>query len=266
MRQPSTSLRAIPPTALSASPRVDKPERRSISYHEGSGSPMAGLAVTDRPREKLARAGVQALGDNELVALLLGSGTRARGSLVVAQDVLTAAGGVQGLVRVERDELRRIIGVGESKAARILAAVELGRRTLVAEAGRRLRLMTPKAAAEFLGPQFASHRLERFGVLLLDAKHQVIRTEILSVGSLESTLADPREVFRTAMLASAANVVAFHNHPTGDPSPSPDDRAITARLRAAGELMGIHLADHIILADGGYFSFREEAEAERRRR
>jgi DNA repair protein RadC len=239
--------------------RVRALEAASISYHEGSGSPMAGLAVADRPREKLARVGVASLGDNELVALVLGSGTRARGALVVAQDLLATAGGVQGLSRIERDELCRIVGVGESKAARILAAVELGRRTLVARSGRRPRLLTPKAVADFLGPQFAGHRRERFGVLLLDVKHQVIRTEILSVGSLEGTLADPREVFRTAALASAASVVVFHNHTTGDPSPSLADRAVTDRLRAAGEIMGIDLADHIILAEGRYFSFREEA-------
>lgn len=217
------------------------------------------MAPADRPREKLVRAGVEALGDNELLALVLGSGTRTRGALTLGQDVLTAAGGVQGLIRLGMDELTRLSGVGLPRAARLLAAVELGRRALTAESGERLQVGKPADAARFLMARYGGHRVERMGVMLLDLKRRVIRTTILSVGLLDNSLAHPREIFREAVVGSAASVVVFHNHPSGDPTPSVNDREITRRLADAGEVMGIQLMDHIILGEGGYFSFWEEA-------
>jgi DNA repair protein RadC len=220
---------------------------------------MTMVAPSDRPREKLMRVGAEALGDNELLALLLGSGTRARGALVLGQDVLATAGGVQGLARLGIDELTRVSGVGVPRAARLLAAVELGRRVLAPEHGQRLQLRKPTDAAHYLMARYGGHRVERVGVMLLDLKRRVIRTTILSVGSLDNSLAHPREIFREAVIGSAASVVVFHNHPSGDPAPSANDRQITHRLTEAGEVMGIHVMDHIILGDGAYFSFWEEA-------
>ena len=220
---------------------------------------MARLAVVDRPREKLARAGVEALGDNELLALVLGAGTRSRGALSVAQDILDAARGVQGLGRLGLDELYRVPGVAESRAARVLAAVELGRRALT-PAQACVPILSAKAAAVYLLPRYSGFGVERFGVMLLDSKHRVIRTMILSTGSIETSLAHPRDVYRAAALASASSVVVFHNHPSGDPTPSMDDYAVTNRLAEAGRIMGIDLADHIILGQGdSYFSFSEGA-------
>ena len=220
---------------------------------------LTSMAPADRPREKLVRAGVEGLGDNELLALVLGSGTRTRGALTLGQDVLTAAGGVQGLIRLGVDELTRLSGVGLPRAARLLAAVELGRRVLTAETGERLQVGKPADAARFLMARYGGHRVERMGVMLLDLKRRVIRTTILSVGLLDNSLAHPREIFREAVVGSAASVVVFHNHPSGDPTPSVNDREITRRLADAGEVMGIQLMDHIILGEGGYFSFWEEA-------
>jgi len=215
------------------------------------------ISPQDRPREKLARAGVGSLGDNELVALLLGTGVKERSALIVAQDVLEMAGGVRGLSRVGMDELRRVSGVGSPRAARLLAAVELGRRALTSEAGDRPRFAASADVGRYLLPLHGGHREERFGVLMLDSKSRLIRSEILSVGSLDASIAHPREVFRAATLASAAAVAVFHNHPSGDPLPSPDDLLLTTRLVRAGEVMGITVLDHIILGDGRWFSFRD---------
>jgi DNA repair protein RadC len=218
---------------------------------------MTSVAPQDRPREKLARAGVGSLGDNELVALLLGTGFRARSALTVAQDVLERTGGVRGLARAGVDELRRIAGVGAPRAARLLAAVELGRRAVTGEAGERPRLATSAAVAQYLLPLYGSHREERFGVAMFDSKCCLIRTEIVSVGSLDTSIAHPREIFRAAALASASTIAVFHNHPSGDPAPSPDDLVLTRRLVQAGEVMGIDVVDHVILGDGRWFSFRQ---------
>jgi len=215
------------------------------------------VAPQDRPREKLARAGVGALGDNELVALLLGTGVRARNVLAVAQEVLAAAGGVRGLARLTVDELRRVPGVGASRAARLLAAAELGRRAVTGEGGERPRLRTPAEVGRYLLPLYGGYREERFGVVMLDSKSRVIRSETLSVGSIDASIAHPREVFRAATVASAAQIAIFHNHPSGDPMPSPDDVLLTRRLVQAGQVMGIDVVDHIILGDGRWFSFRD---------
>ena len=217
---------------------------------------MRGLAAQDRPREKLARVGAGSLGDNELIAVLLGTGVRSRDALVVAQDVLVAARNAGGLTRLGVDELVRVPGVGASRAARVLAAVELGRRTIMQEAGERPQLSTPEAVGRYLLPLFGGHREERFGVVMLDAKNRLIRAELISVGTVSASLAHPREVFRAATVASASSIAVFHNHPSGDPRPSDDDVTLTRQLVAAGDVMGIQVVDHIILGDGRWFSFR----------
>jgi DNA repair protein RadC len=214
------------------------------------------VALGDRPREKLARAGAGALGDNELLALLIGTGIRGRGALAVAQDLLDRSAGVRGLLHMGLDDLRRVGGIGGPRAARVLAAIELGRRAVVAEGGDRPRFMNANDVGRYLLPLYGGHRVERFGVLLLDSKNRLIRTAILSVGSLDASIAHPREIFREAAIASAASVVVFHNHPSGDPEPSGEDVLLTKRLVQAGEIMGITLADHVILGEGRWFSFR----------
>lgn len=238
--------------------RVPAAECASISYHEGPG-PMTRVPVDDRPREKLARAGVDTLGDNELLALVIGAGTRARSALTVAQDIIAVADGLSGLARLGSDDLERVTGIGAVRAAQVLAAVELGRRTLTRESPGRPRFLTPEDAANYLMPRFATFVVERLGVMLLDQKQRLIRTTVVSTGTLDATLAHPRDVFRPAVAASAAAVVVFHNHPSGDPTPSTLDRLLTRRLDQAGEMLGIELADHIILGDGMYFSFKEES-------
>lgn len=226
--------------------------------------PVSGPALTvreldprDRPREKLVRAGATGLGDNEIIAVLLGSGVPSHCALALSRDVLRLAGGLAGLSSLGFDQLRQITGIGMSRAARLLAALELGRRALTMGRGERRRFATPTELAEYLLPLYGGHHVERFGVVLFDGKGRLIRATILSIGSADAALVHPREVFREAMVASAAAMVVFHNHPSGDPFPSPEDRVLTQRLMLAGEVVGIRMIDHIILGEGRWYSFRD---------
>lgn len=215
------------------------------------------LAPDDRPREKLGRVGPSGLGDNELLAIVIGAGTPEASALALANVLLATAGGLRGLLRIGRDELIGIKGFGQARAAQVLAAIELGRRIVTHRPDERVQLRCPRDAAAFLLPEYGSRPVEQFGVVLLDTRHRVIRTRLLSVGSLDGTVVQPRDVFREAMLASAAAVVLFHNHPSGDPEPSHEDATLTLRLAAAGELMGISVIDHLVLGDGRYCSLKE---------
>ena len=218
---------------------------------------MKDLLPADRPREKLLRLGAAALGDNELVALVVGSGTRRAGALGLANELLRRSGGLHGLARSKADDLARIEGVGVARAARVVAALELGRRRLAQGPEARVQLRSPRDAAAFLLPTYGARAVEQFGVVLLDSKHRVLRTAIIASATLNSTIVQPRDVFREAVLGAAASVVAFHNHPSGDPTPSADDVELTRRLRAAGTLMGVELVDHIVLGEVEYCSLKE---------
>lgn len=224
---------------------------------------MKEVAPHDRPREKLERLGPSALGDNELMALVLGSGSRALDVLELSNAVLDQCGGLHGLTRAAAADLRRIPGVGGARAAQVLAAVELGRRTLVRTHADRPRLNTTRLLASYLLPQHGSRPVEQFGIVLLDTKHRLLQIQLVSTGSLDSTVAHPREVFREAIAGRAAAIVLFHNHPSGDPHPSADDVALTVRLVGAGEVVGIDVLDHLILADQRYYSFMEAGQLPR---
>ena len=214
-------------------------------------------AANDRPREKLARLGAAALGDNELLAIVLGHGRARASALDLANTVLAETGGLHGLVRVRYESLTRLHGIGAARAAQIAAAIELGRRTLTRASLERVQLASPRAVAEFLLPLYGAQPVEQFGVLLLDTKHRVLRARVLSIGTLDASVVHPREVFREATAANAAAIVLFHNHPSGDPDPSEEDVTLTRRMVAAGVLMGIDVIDHVILGDVRYHSMRE---------
>ena len=218
---------------------------------------MKAVPPHDRPREKLERLGAAGLGDNELLALVLGSGARGIDVLELANRLVERAGGLHGLTRASPGDLKRVSGIGRSRAAQILAAVEVGRRTLLRGVADRPRLTSPRQLAAYLLPQYGAGVVEQFGIVLLDTRHRLIRIKIVSIGSLDSAVVHPREVFREAASASAAAIVLFHNHPSGDPTPSPDDLALTTRMVSAGDIMGIDVVDHLILADQRYFSLVE---------
>jgi DNA repair protein RadC len=218
---------------------------------------MKELSLDDRPREKLLRHGAVSLGDNELVALVIGQGSRSGGALSVANNLLATHGGVHGLAQSTPGELARVAGIGRARSVQIVAALELGRRTLTRAATARFRLANPRDAAAYLLPRFGARPVEQFGIVLLDSKHRVTRTAILVSGTLNTSIVEPRDVFREAALGSAAAIVAFHNHPSGDPTPSPEDVDLTRRLAAAGTLMGIELLDHLVIGDQRFCSLKE---------
>jgi DNA repair protein RadC len=234
-------------------------DRLADDGHRADTRGVRDVAPSERPREKLLGRGASALADHELVAVLLGAGVRRRDVLAVAAQVLAAGGGPSGLATLAPARLMREPGVGPARAARLLAAVELGRRALAPRVTVRPRLATPAAVAAFLTPEHGRHRDEHFGVLLLDTKHRLLRVVPISHGTLDASLVHPREVFRAASEHSAAALVLFHNHPSGDPAPSVDDLQLTRRLVDAGELMGIAVVDHVVLGDGCWHSLRESS-------
>jgi DNA repair protein RadC len=188
---------------------------------------MKELSPDDRPREKLLRHGAAALGDNELVALVLGNGSRSGNALSVANALLAAHGGLHGLTRTTCRDLMRIVGIGEARAAQIVAAMELGRRTLTHAPRARLQIRRPQDAVDYLMPRYAARPVEQFGIVLLDTRHRVMRTGGAGGRTLNSSVVEPRDVFREAAIGGATAIVIFHNHPSGDPTPSPEDVALT---------------------------------------
>lgn len=220
----------------------------------------ANRAAPRGARERLLEQGPEILSDADLLALLLRTGRSGRDAAAVAGQLLEAHRGLRGLARAMAAELRREPGVGDVKAASLVAAFELARRL----AGRRLRPGDPiRSAADVyrhFHPWLRDARSERFVVLLLDGRHRVIRPVTASTGTLTASLVHPREVFAPALREPAAAVVLVHNHPSGDPTPSREDREITARLAQAGELLGIRVVDHVVVAEGGYHSLREDGD------
>jgi DNA repair protein RadC len=218
---------------------------------------VKGVGAHDRPREKLTDLGSAALGDNELLAVVIGCGIRAMNALAIANEVLERAGGLHGLGRTSHETLRQMPGLGSARAAQVLAALELGRRSLLPRPHARIQLRSPRDVATYLLPTYGGRATEQFGVVLLDTKHRVLRTSIVSLGTLDSTVVHPRDVFREAATAGASALVLFHNHPSGDPTPSADDVELTTRLMDAGELMGIKVLDHVVLGEGQFCSLKE---------
>lgn len=197
------------------------------------------------------------MGDHELLAMVIGPGGATGPALELAQGLLSERGGLVGLTRVGADELSRVRGVGIARAAKVLAAIELGRRTLSIRPAPRTRFASSRELAAYLLPPFGARGVEQYGVVLLDARFAHLKTTVLSVGTADASLVHPRDIFREAVLVQASGVVVFHNHPSGDPSPSEADTVLTGRLAAAAALMGIELVDHIILADSRYYSYRD---------
>jgi len=219
------------------------------------------MPAGERPREKLLARGPTALIDPELIAILLGSGLPCANAIEVARQLLEKYKSLTGLSRCNVDELRKIRGIGKAKAMHLVAAFQLGRR-LANERLTRQKLDSPELVYELLEAEMRALHKESLRVILLDTRYHHLATEQVSLGSVNESIAHPRDVFRPALVASAYAVIVVHNHPSGDPSPSQSDHSLTRRLAEAAELLQIKLLDHVIIggpAEGRqpYFSFRE---------
>ena len=208
-------------------------------------------------RDRLLRRGGAALRDEEVLAVLLGSGAPEPPMETVARELIAVAGGLRQLFACTQAEMCELGGIGVQRAARLLACAEIGRRTM-GETLRRGRLFrSSRDVFRHYAPLFRDLRVEQFRALLLDGKHRVLREELVSQGTLTSSPVHPREVFGPAMRHAAAAMVLVHNHPSGDPTPSADDLDVTRRLRDVGQLVGIQILDHVIIGDGSFASLAD---------
>jgi len=227
--------------------------------------PVKMLPAEERPRERLLRHGPEKLTDAELLAILLRTGVPGHSVIELAHRLLhhceseDPEAPLVRLLRLTEAEIRRVVpGIGPAKLCQILAALQLGWRTR--QETQRLRtyeVSNPKAVFDFMAPRLSRREQEQFMVILLNAKNHVLNVEEVTVGTQTSTLVHPREIFKAAIRQNAHAVVLIHNHPSGDPTPSREDREITRRLIEAGKLIGIEVLDHLVIGEGRFISFRE---------
>lgn len=220
-----------------------------------------GARSPDRPRERLSRLGPAALADAELLALILRTGDRQQDAWSLARNLIERFAGLDGLLGASGSAIEAMPGLGPAKSASLRAALELAQRVASQPLEQGKPIRGPGDVQAHFESRIRHLRRESFHVVLLDGRHRLIAVEEVSVGTLTASLVHPREVFREAIRCAAGSLLLVHNHPSGDPRPSAEDRAVTARLRAAGDLVGIQVVDHVIVSEGGYFSFREAGEA-----
>ena len=218
---------------------------------------IQGLPGAERPRERLYWNGPEALADAELLALQLGSGTRGRSAADLAREMLATYGSLAGVAAREAVELARVTGVGPAKAARLAAAFEIGRRLRARTPGVRVVLSAPADVYAAFGPLMEDLPREVFRVALLDAQNGLLRDQVISEGTLSASLVHPREVFKPAILESAASVILLHNHPSGDPTPSREDIRLTRQLVECARLLELRVHDHVVIGRGRYVSLAE---------
>ncbi len=216
------------------------------------------LPVNERPREKLLKYGVSSLSNAELIAVIIRTGYKNDNAIDLANRILSLdSSGISYLSQVTVEELTKINGVGQCKAAQIIAAIELGKRISSRSGDTKLKVNSPIVIVELLMEEMRYLKKEHFRVVLLDTKNQIISIEEISIGNLNSSIVHPREVFNIAIKRSANSIILVHNHPSGDPTPSKEDIDITYRLIEAGDIIGIKVLDHIVIGDNKYVSFKQ---------
>lgn len=210
----------------------------------------------ERPRERLRDAGAGSLSTSELLAILLNTGIKGESVTTMAQRLLHECGGLTGLMRMDFVELASVRGVGESKASKVKAAFELGRRLSVLSDEGRPRIESPEDVVQLLGIEMAALQQEQLRVVLLDTKNRVLGTRMVYQGSANSASIRSAEVFRDAVRHNAVGIVLVHNHPSGDPTPSSADVSVTSELVAAGDVLDIKVLDHLIIGQGRHVSLK----------
>lgn len=216
------------------------------------------LPREERPRERMLQFGARILSNSELIAILLRTGTVAESAIGLAQRVLKEAGGIRGLVDMSTAQLTAIKGIGNAKALQLQAGIELGRRLAQSELDPAFIVRSPEDVARYVMEDLRYLQKEHFVCLFLNTKNHVIARETLSIGSLNASIVHPREVFRAAIQRGSASLICIHNHPSGDPTPSPEDIDMTHRLVQAGQVIGIEVLDHLIIGDQKYVSLKEQ--------
>lgn len=224
---------------------------------DSRGVVLRELPKEERPRERLLQFGAEALSNAELLAILIRTGTISESAVKLADKVLAAAGDLRNLVDLTVEQLETIKGIGKAKALQLKAGIELGRRLSRSGLQDMPLIKSPKDAADLVSDELKYLQKEHFVVLFLNTKNRVIGKETLSIGSLNASIVHPREVFRSAIQRSSASIICAHNHPSGDPAPSQEDIEVTRRLRDAGQLIGITMLDHLIIADQSFVSMKE---------
>jgi len=216
------------------------------------------LPRQERPRERLQKFGPEALSAQELLALVIGRGIPKKSVISIAQELLTRFGNVKAISQATIEELSQIKGIGLAKAAQIKACFELGKREDLELEMINFDIKNPESVVKAIRASIKDKAKEHFKLILLNPRNKIIRISTISIGTLNASLVHPREVFKDAIVHSAASVVLAHNHPSGDPEPSEDDVTITKRLIEAGKILGIEVIDHIIITKNGFFSFKEK--------
>ena len=211
----------------------------------------------ERPRERLARVGPQALSSAELLAIILRTGVKGENVVTMASRLLAQYGGLAGLSRADLAQLGQEHGLGPAKASQLLAALELGRRLMAESPEERFQIRAPQDAANLLIPLIGHQEQEHFVVLYLDTRNRVMDREVLYKGSLNTSLVRIAEVFRGAIRRNCAAIIVAHNHPSGEPNPSLEDVALTRQLVEAGKLMEVEVLDHVVIGQGRFVSLRE---------
>src|SRR5690625_1240836 len=212
----------------------------------------------DRPRERLLNYGAHHLSNQELLAILIGSGTRQESVMDLSNRVLMHFEGLKLLSEATIEELTAIKGIGKAKGIILLAALELGRRIHQYKPEERYIIRSPEDGADFVMEEMRNLNQEHLVVLFLNTKNQIIHRETIFIGSLNASIVHPREIYREAVKRSAASIICAHNHPSGDPTPSQEDIHVTRRLVEAGKIMGIELLEHLVIGDNKFISLKEK--------